>query len=367
MVGAERAAKAQGPRGRHRRGARPLLQGGHRARDGRVPAEARARRSIDRDFAEFFARVEAPASTTYRGYTVYKHAFGSQGPMLLQTLNILENFDLRAMGYASADYLHTRHRGDEAGVCRSRHLLRGPGVREGPGRRAALEGVREGARGADRSEAGVEGVHRRRPDEVRPAGEAVDRTGRPTSRTGPSRPRRPAATRWPRSDRIRPASRRTRRTSRSSTRPATSSTSTPSGGWIGGAVILGGTGIGMSVRGEQFWLDKTKADPAPSARAAALHVDAEPRLKTATADDGASARPAATTRIRRSSRPSSASSSSGTRGIRTCTRRSSGRARRRSTSTARSGRTAPGFNKLNVEATDSGRGLQGAASHAATT
>ena len=35
--------------------------------------------------------------------------------------------------------------------------------------------------------------------------------------------------------------------------------STPSGGWIGGAVILGDTGIGMSVRGEQFWLDKTRA------------------------------------------------------------------------------------------------------------
>jgi gamma-glutamyltranspeptidase/glutathione hydrolase len=35
--------------------------------------------------------------------------------------------------------------------------------------------------------------------------------------------------------------------------------STPSGGWIGGAVILGNTGIGMSVRGEQFWLDATRA------------------------------------------------------------------------------------------------------------
>ncbi len=34
---------------------------------------------------------------------------------------------------------------------------------------------------------------------------------------------------------------------------------TPSGGWITGAVILGDTGIGMSVRGEQFWLDTTKA------------------------------------------------------------------------------------------------------------
>ena len=59
------------------------------------------------DFSEYFARIEEPARTTYRGYTVYKHGFGSQGPTLLQTLNILEQFDLHAMGYASADYLHT--------------------------------------------------------------------------------------------------------------------------------------------------------------------------------------------------------------------------------------------------------------------
>src|SRR5271169_792896 len=35
--------------------------------------------------------------------------------------------------------------------------------------------------------------------------------------------------------------------------------STPSGGWIPGAVILGDNGIGMSIRGEQFWLDETRA------------------------------------------------------------------------------------------------------------
>ncbi|NBS59110.1 MAG: gamma-glutamyltranspeptidase, partial [Betaproteobacteria bacterium] len=35
---------------------------------------------------------------------------------------------------------------------------------------------------------------------------------------------------------------------------------TPSGGWIPGAVILGDTGIGMSIRGEQFWLDKSMAN-----------------------------------------------------------------------------------------------------------
>ena len=59
------------------------------------------------DFAEYFARIEAPAMTTYRGYEVYKHSFGSQGPVLLEALNILEQFDLKSMKRNSADYLHT--------------------------------------------------------------------------------------------------------------------------------------------------------------------------------------------------------------------------------------------------------------------
>jgi len=43
--------------------------------------------------------------------------------------------------------------------------------------------------------------------------------------------------------------------------------STPSGGWIGGAVVLGDTGIPMSVRGEQFWLnDQMAAQLRPRSR-----------------------------------------------------------------------------------------------------
>src|SRR4051812_48704180 len=59
------------------------------------------------DFSEYFARVEPPAMTTYRGYDVYKHSFGSQGPVLLEALNILEQFDLKAMQRNSGPYLHT--------------------------------------------------------------------------------------------------------------------------------------------------------------------------------------------------------------------------------------------------------------------
>ncbi len=59
------------------------------------------------DFAEYSAKIEEPTQTTYRGYTVYKQGFGSQGAVLLQTLNILEQFDLQTMGHNSPDYLHT--------------------------------------------------------------------------------------------------------------------------------------------------------------------------------------------------------------------------------------------------------------------
>jgi len=59
------------------------------------------------DFAAYEARVEEPVSTVYRGTRVFKCGTWTQGPALLQTLNLLENSDLAAMGHNSADYIHT--------------------------------------------------------------------------------------------------------------------------------------------------------------------------------------------------------------------------------------------------------------------
>ncbi|MFN3324429.1 MAG: gamma-glutamyltransferase family protein [Bryobacteraceae bacterium] len=59
------------------------------------------------DMAQFRLKAEEPASTQYRGYTVYKPGFWSQGPALLQALNILEGYDLAAMRHNTADYIHT--------------------------------------------------------------------------------------------------------------------------------------------------------------------------------------------------------------------------------------------------------------------
>jgi gamma-glutamyltranspeptidase/glutathione hydrolase len=50
--------------------------------------------------------VEEPVMTTYKGIEVYKLTSWVQGPVLLQTLNILENFDLQSLGYNSARYVH---------------------------------------------------------------------------------------------------------------------------------------------------------------------------------------------------------------------------------------------------------------------
>ncbi len=50
--------------------------------------------------------IEEPVSTNYRGIDVFKLTHWVQGPVMLQTLNILENMDLASLGYNSAAYIH---------------------------------------------------------------------------------------------------------------------------------------------------------------------------------------------------------------------------------------------------------------------
>jgi len=59
------------------------------------------------DLANWKVKIEEPLSTNYRGVDVYKLQQWQQGPAMLQALNILENADVKAMGYNSARYLHT--------------------------------------------------------------------------------------------------------------------------------------------------------------------------------------------------------------------------------------------------------------------
>ncbi|HKP72004.1 MAG TPA: gamma-glutamyltransferase, partial [Pyrinomonadaceae bacterium] len=58
------------------------------------------------DLADWKVRVEEPVKTNYRGIEVYKLTHWTQGPAMLEALNVLENFDLKSMGYNSARYVH---------------------------------------------------------------------------------------------------------------------------------------------------------------------------------------------------------------------------------------------------------------------
>lgn len=59
------------------------------------------------DLANWSVHLEEPVKTDYKGVEVYKLTAWTQGPVMLQALNILEQFDLRAMGFNSARYIHT--------------------------------------------------------------------------------------------------------------------------------------------------------------------------------------------------------------------------------------------------------------------
>ena len=203
------------------------------------------------DFVDFYAKVEAPSMTTYRGYEVYKHSFGSQGPTLLEALNILEQFDLKAMKHNSVDYVHTVVEALKLAYADRDTYYADPQFVQVPG-----EGLLSKAYAKERAKL----IDPKRASRSFVAGDPLPfdpsvkqwsywvANIRDAGQTGPLPDAEPVAGGLKDTTHIAIID-----------KDGNIFDSTPSGGWIGGAVILGDTGIGMSVRGEQFWLDKTRA------------------------------------------------------------------------------------------------------------
>ena len=59
------------------------------------------------DLKSIHTELQEPIETSYRGYTVLEAPPNSTGHVLLQELNIVEQFDLASMGFLSADHVHT--------------------------------------------------------------------------------------------------------------------------------------------------------------------------------------------------------------------------------------------------------------------
>ena len=106
LVEAEKANKSKG---RHEalKAARDRFYKGDIARTLAAFSEANGGLFRYEDFAEYTAKVETPVSVSYRGYQIYKNPSSSQGPTELIALNLLEGFDLKAMGHNSPEFLHT--------------------------------------------------------------------------------------------------------------------------------------------------------------------------------------------------------------------------------------------------------------------
>ena len=248
MVQAERSARRRG-RARAIAAARDRFYKGDIAREMVSFLRQHGTPFDERDFAEFFARVEEPASVTYRGLTVYKQGFNSQGPALLQMLNILEQFDLQGLGHNSADYLHVITESMKMAYADRDTYYADPTFVKIPAK---------GLLSKEYAKARAAQIDMARALTVHAAGDPL--------------PFDPDVREWP----YWVAGRDTVTTQKPQI-PAEDSSlkdtthiaiidaagnvfdATPSGGWIPGGVIVGNTGIGLSTRGEQFWLDTTRA------------------------------------------------------------------------------------------------------------
>ena len=59
------------------------------------------------DLANYKALYGEPVSSTFEGHEILGHDTWTQAPMVQQTLNLLEHFDLKSMGHNSPEYIHT--------------------------------------------------------------------------------------------------------------------------------------------------------------------------------------------------------------------------------------------------------------------
>ena len=191
------------------------------------------------DLASYHGKIEKPATTNFHGYDVYKAGPWNQGPVLLQTLNILEGVDLKALGANSAGYIHQVHEAIKLAYADRNAYYGDPAFAQVP-----IAGLLSKAYAAERraliGDARVAGSSSRQSVQVRSVGEGAG--GAATRRTRRARrAARPPATppAWT-----------------SSTRTATCSARRRAPGWLlSGAFIAGDTGVPLSNRMTVFDLD----------------------------------------------------------------------------------------------------------------
>jgi gamma-glutamyltranspeptidase/glutathione hydrolase len=205
------------------------------------------------DLDAWKVHIEEPVATTYKGIEVYKLTSWVQGPVMLQALNMLESFDLKAMGYNSAAYIHTLYQVMNLAFADRDFYYGDPYFPpEEP-----LRGLLSKAYAKDRAKL----VRRDRNDAEAGPGDPYPYEGR----ANPYLAHRGRWLEWGRGEAAKLGPRETAAVEDSFRSGTTSIQAadkegwvvsvTPSGAWVP-CVIAGRTGVGMSQRAQSFVLDE---------------------------------------------------------------------------------------------------------------
>jgi gamma-glutamyltranspeptidase/glutathione hydrolase len=230
------------------------------------------------DLAAWKPRFEEPVTTNYRGVDVYKLTVWTQGPVMLQALNILENFDLKSMGFNSAKYIHTLYQAMNLAYADRDFYYGDPDFAPAEPVKGLLskEYARERARlvRADHNDGSITaGDPYPFQNEKNPFAELLAKwpatafVPRPASSSGGSAALQPCLYNWAAAKRCPPEqiARLDQHFYAGTTSVEASDAEgwvvsvTPSGGWVP-AVIGGHTGVGLSQRMQSFILDR-REDP----------------------------------------------------------------------------------------------------------
>ncbi len=205
------------------------------------------------DLAGWQVKIEEPVMTTYKEIEVYKLTTWVQGPVMLQALNILENFDLASMGYNSARYVHTLYQAMNLAFA-DRDFYYGDPY-------APPEEPVRGLLSKEYAQARAQTIN---PDRNDPA----VKPGDPYPYMGQTNPYGHLLERWPGAKPTTTEAAADAAAFEEAFYAGTTSIEaadaegwvvsvTPSGGWIP-AVIAGRTGVGMSQRMQSFVLDEAE-------------------------------------------------------------------------------------------------------------
>jgi gamma-glutamyltranspeptidase / glutathione hydrolase len=220
------------------------------------------------DLAKWKPVEEEPLKVNYKGIEVYKLQQWTQGPVLLQALNILENFDLKAMGYNSAKYIHTLYQTMNLTFADRDFYYGDPNFPPAEPMKGLLskEYARQRARliTADRNDATIgpgdpypfEAKTNPFLDVLKKRGYLIDTTDKRNPSFLPAHDTRSGQVDLPIDEEYKDRLTRGTTSVEAADKEGWVVSITPSGGWLP-ACIAGRTGVGMSQRMQSFVLDET--------------------------------------------------------------------------------------------------------------